>query len=607
MISTLLILPVSAGLIILSIPGKFKKVSGWFAVSAMSANLLAACSLIGRDVIYSVPWAGYGIDFSIRLDNLSALVITAVAAVSFLVSIYSVAFLRDKNNSGKFFAYLLISLSMINGAVASDNLVLMLFFWEGLLITLFAMIMTGGGNAYKTAVKALVLIGISDLCMMSGIGIAGHIAGTLTMSQMRLCGGPHCGIAFLLLALGAIAMAGVMPFHSWIPDAAADADLPFMAVMPAALGELLGAYFLIRICFEIFSLMPGSWMSALLMLLGSVTIILAAAMALVQYDYKKSLSYIAVSQAGYVIFGIGIGTAFPPGIAGVWFLMLNYALFTCCLFLTAGAVERGTGTTDIRKLGGLAKKFPVTSACFIVSAFALLTVSPLLEFFFPWLSFQGARIGSVILYSMTAAGSFLTAAALLKLGHSVYFGGLREEHKNLKEAPALMLAPMMLLSIACILLLWLFNPLPIFKVITSALDSGGSRFDISNSVPIISITALAMLAAALINHIIGVKKSGSAAGAADHIRHAPGLSFIYDGAEKKFFDPYEIGMKFVNLASVILFGIDRVIDRFYQSLIVNVTYALTGLIRKFHNGDYSTYLSWSLSGFIIILIYELSK
>ena len=119
------------------------------------------------------------------------------------------------------------------------------------------------------------------------------------------------GLALVLLMIGAISKAGAMPFHSWIPDAAVDAPLPFMAILPASLEKLLGIYFLARISLDLFELTPDSWVSTLLMIVGAVTILLAVMMALVQKDYKRLLSYHAISQVGYMI--LGIGTALPIG------------------------------------------------------------------------------------------------------------------------------------------------------------------------------------------------------------------------------------------------------------------------------------------------------
>ncbi len=598
----LILLPLIAGLLIFALPKSIRKITGFFALAVTLAGLVFAVILFNKNIIYSIPWAGFGIEFSLRLDHFSSFIILAVASFCFLITLYSVTFMKNKNHSGQFFAYLLISLAMTNGAVMANNLVVMLFFWEGLLVTLFAMIAIGNKTAFKTAVKALVLVGISDLCLMVGIGLAGHLAGTLTMSDIGLNLDSAGGLAFIFLMIGAISKAGSMPFHSWIPDAAVDADLPFMALFPAALEKLLGIYFLARISLEMFKLTPASWISTLMMIIGSITIIFAVMMALIQKDYKRLLSYHAISQVGYMI--LGIGTAVPIGIVGGLFHMINHAMYKSGLFLTGGAIERQTGTTDLKKLGGLGSKMPITFGVFIVAAASISGVPPFNGFFSKELIYDGALERGVIFYIIAVAGSFFTAASFLKLGHSVYVGKIRDEYRSVKEAPVTMLVPMIVIALICILF-GVYNPLPLNYLIQPILGErlleGHNYSGFPSNIMIVVITVVVLIAAFL-NHLYGVKKSGSGLGAADHIHHAPGLSWIYDKAEKRYFDPYDIVSKTVGFISKIFFKVDRAINWFYDVFIVKVTYFFTGVIKKLHNGHYAMYLSWSLIGTVIIII-----
>ena len=266
--------------------------------------------------------------------------------------------MKGKDYLRQFFGFLLITLAMVNGAVLANNLVLMLFFWEGLLVTLFAMIMTGGKESFKTAVKALVLNGIADLCLMAGIGMLWFL-NNHQMTMDVIAGNPIATdsmlgvMAFIFMMTGATAKAGSMPFHSWIPDAAIDAPLPFMAFLPAALEKLLGIYFLPAFALT-FSLKSRQCDEHCLNDFGSVTILLAVMMALIQSNYKRLLSYHAISQVGYMI--LGIGTCIPVGIIGGIFHMINHAMYKSGLFLTGGSVEKQAGTTDLKELGGLGEK-----------------------------------------------------------------------------------------------------------------------------------------------------------------------------------------------------------------------------------------------------------
>ncbi len=385
--STLLLpilVPLIAGVITLLLrrrgEGKMSSPREIVALATTLFTLVLAAVLYNHDKTFSLPWAGFGMEFLLRLYHFSSFILLAAAGFSFLVVLYCVSFMRSKEHTNQFYAYLLLTQAFVNGAVLADNLVLMLFFWEGLIGTLFGMIALGGGrNAFKTAIKALIIVGISDLCLMIGIGLAGHLAGTLTLSQMHLPMTPLASMAFVFMMIGAISKAGSMPFHSWIPDAAVDAPLPFMAFLPASLEKLLGIYLLARISLDLFQLTANSWISVTMMIIGSLTILLAVMMALVQKDYKRLLSYHAISQVGYMV--LGIGTCVPIGIIGGLFHMINHALYKSCLFLTGGAVEKQTGTTRLADLGGLVRAMPVTFGCFAIAACAISGVPPLNGFF----------------------------------------------------------------------------------------------------------------------------------------------------------------------------------------------------------------------------------
>ena len=259
--------------------------------------------------------------------------------------------------------------------------------------------------------------------------------------------------------IGAISKAGSMPFHSWIPDAALDAPLTFMAFVPAALEKLLGIYFLARDLPRLLrhrARAPG--FSLLMMIVGCATIILAVGMALVQKNYKKLLSYHAISQVGYMI--LGIGTALPVGIVGGLFHMINHAMYKSGLFLTAGSVEKQAGTTDLEKLGGLARRMPVTFACFLVTAASISGVPPFNGFFSKELVYDGALERGWIFYALALLGSFLTAASFLKLGHAAYLGqALARRTRRSRKRPGRCSCPMLAIAALCVLF-GVYNPCP---------------------------------------------------------------------------------------------------------------------------------------------------
>jgi NADH-quinone oxidoreductase subunit L len=398
------------------------------------------------------------------------------------------------------------------------------------------------------------------------------------------------------MMIGAIAKGGSMPFHTWIPDAAIDAPLPFMAILPGCLEKLLGIYLLARITMDMFKITAGSWMSMLLMIIGAVTIVLAVMMALIQKDYKKLLSYHAISQVGYMI--LGIGTCLPAGIIGGLFHMINNALYKNCLFLTAGSVEKQTGTTNLNKLGGLWSKMPITAVCFLITAASISGVPPFNGFFSKEMIYGAALERHPIFYIAAILGSFLTAASFLKLGHAAYFGKRAAENENVKESSLPMLVPMIVIAGLCVFF-GLYNKFAVSYFLAPIL--AGQEFTEQTSRLLIALTAI-VLVAAILHHIIGAKVNGGGVKAADHIHHAPVLSGIYDRAEKRFFDPYEWGLKIVSIASNILFFLDRAVDWIYDGLTVTLAYGVSGIIKRLNTGNYSLYIIWSLLGGLIILV-----
>ncbi|MCL2817972.1 MAG: hypothetical protein FWD39_06275 [Clostridiales bacterium] len=573
---------------------------------AAAGNLALAASLLGKNMAVSypwLPWFGSGIDFALKADSLSSFIVFAAAAFAFLVSVYSLAFLKGKRYGGGFIFYLLITMALVNGAVLANDLVVMLFFWEGLLITLFGMILLSGRKKFPTAVKALTLNGIADLCLLLGVAITGWVAGTFNMDGVQNLNIENMAVlGFVMMMLGAIGKAGSMPFHSWIPDAAEDAPLPFMAILPAALEKLLGIYLLARITLELYNLQPHTSMSTLLLTIGAVTIVLAVSMALIQKDFKRLLSYHAISQVGYMI--LGIGTALPIGIVGGLFHMLNHAVYKSCLFLTGGAVERQAGTTDLKKLGGLGKYMPVTTVCFLIAAASISGLPPFNGFFSKELIFDAAWESGMIFYVAAALGAFLTAASFLKLGHVAFFGKPSSgELKKTKEAPWPMLLPMLVLAGACVLF-GVGNALPLKAWIQPAVAAGqdfsGLLPQNSHSWLLVGIS-LGVLLLAVINHRVGVKLSGSSLGASDHIRHAPLLRSVYHLAERRFFDPYEIFIFTAKIFARLAYGIDRAINWVYDVFFVRLGALIARALKRAALGTQTSNIVWSLIGLVVII------
>jgi len=602
----MIVLPAVFAIVVLGLPKKSYFGKATIFLVATAIDLLLALSLfMGEEMTMLLPWAGFELNLSLRLYDFSQLMLLAAGVFAFLVGLYSISFLRGKEIGGQFFFYYLITLALVNGAFLANNMVIMLFFWEGLLVTLFGMIIIGNKEKTAPAMKAIVLNGVADLLLMLGIAATCIQAGTMTMDAISNVPLEGLGVlGFVCMMLGAAGKAGSMPFHSWIPDASQQAPLPFMAILPAALEKMLGIYLLARIAMDFFDFQHGSVLSIVMMSLGAITIVLAVAMALIQKDMKRLLSYHAISQVGYMI--LGIGTAVPVGIVGGLFHMVNHVIYKCCLFLTAGSIEKQTGTTDLNKLGGLARYMPVTAICFIIAALSISGVPPFNGFFSKELVFDAALESGIIFYIAALLGAFLTAASFLKLGHAAFFGKMRlpenVKEDDLRESPGAMLLPMIILAALCVFFgLGNAFPLSAIQPLLGSIMDGVSYAGWPHSWTLVLIS-VGVLLLAVANHFFGYRRTGDGLKAVDHIHYCPGLHQIYNAAEKHYFDPYNIISALFRFVAFICFCIDRTINWIYDKLFVHIVKGGTTALSEFNTGSTSKYISWVFVGFVFLLL-----
>ncbi len=573
------------------------------AVAASLLNLIFAFSLyFGEEFSVKFPIAPYGFELAFNTNKYAAFFAAFTALIFLLISVYTVAYLKKLKYGGLYLFYLYISIAMINGAILSDNLGMMLFFWEGLLCTLAGILLINNQLNPKTAVKALTISGLADLLLMLGIIVTGSQAGTMNISEIGALPITGVGIAgFLCLMLGALGKGGCMPFHTWIPNAAKDAPTVFMAAFPSALEKILGMYLAARIVLDIYDYVPGGTMSMIITSLGMITIVGAVAMALIQKDMKVLLSYHAVSQLGYMV--LGVGTGLPIGIVGGLFHMVNHVIYKSGLFMVSGMVEKATGTTDLHLVSGLRKKMPVTTVCFIVFALSIAGFPGFNGFFSKELVFDAALETNVVFYIGAVLGAFLTALSFLKLGRSLFFGELKlpKGIKEIKRPQIGMLAPVSVLAVLCVLF-GVWNALPLDHFLVPALGFTEEHFSGWPHSIVLVLISVAALLLAFLDHTYGYKKTGSALKAADHIHYAPVLKTIYASAEKGRFDMYNgiaaaVGA-FAAACTKLEHGISWIYDKGVPGLVDGVGQAL----HRFDNGRLSRYLWLAVGGVGLILV-----
>ncbi len=584
-------LSILAGLMCLLVPRKIKGVAETLSVIVSLITFVITVKLFNVEIISGL----------FLLDKLSRFIILGIGLFGFLIALYSLKYMSGRNNLRDYYAYLMITIGASIGAVLSNHFILLLVFWGVLGLTLYMLINIGGPDASAAAKKAFVIIGGSDVIMILGLAIIWGMGRSYLVIENGIRISMNSGmaiLAFICLAIAAFAKAGAMPLHTWIPDCAEKAPVPVTAFLPASLDKLVGIYFLGRISMNMFEMNKA--MGNMLLIIGAITIVAAVMMALVQHDFKKLLGYHAISQVGYMILGIGTGN--PIGIAGGLFHMLNNVIYKSCLFLGCGAVEKKTKTTDLDKLGGLARFMPVTFVTFVIAALAISGVPPFNGFVSKWMIYQGiielGKDGSKMwLVWMVAAmfGSALTLASFMKLIHAVFLGQ-REEKEKPKEVSFIMWLPMVVLAALCVIFGVAAFQVPLKNFILPAVPGvTGDSFTGLFSPGLVTLMLLLGIILGLIIYLLsnlkGIREDStpyiggeilpeeSRVTGVDFYRTVQDFGIfkrIYGLAEKKMFDIYEVG-------KIVLFYI---ID----------------ILKHMHSGLLSSYVSWVIAGVLILLV-----
>ena len=585
-----------AGLFILLIPKRFRKVAEFFSLITSIYLFISAI----RIFFVSPINAGY-----LYVDGLSRFIVLAIGLFGFLVTLYSMRFMSSYKDVSLYYTYIIWTIGASILAAISNNIILLLVSWGFLGFTLYGLINISGPKAASVSKKTFIIIGGSDSLMILGFGLIWLITKSLNLSDMKIdINTPLAFWAFLLIAIGAFAKAGAMPFHTWIPETAQEAPISVTAFLPASLDKLLGIYLLARLALNVFIL--NSFTYAILMIVGSITIIAAVMMALVQHDFKKLLGYHAVSQVGYMVLGIGTGN--PIGIAGGLFHMLNHAIYKCCLFLSAGNVEYKTKTSELDNLGGLSKIMPITFFTTLVASCAISGIPPFNGFFSKWMIYQGliekGKSGGVLwIICLVAAmfGSGLTLASFIKLIHAIFLGTPSKDQRTKSrearnEVSWQMWIPAVILSALCIVFGIFAYKIPLRYFIVPALNTGLSFI---GTWPSLKATLFLLIGLAIgviiyfLGNFKGVRVSESYIGGEqiqedmrlsgtefyNTIEEIGLLKFIYKKAESGVFDIYEQGKS-------IVFGIG-------------------GFFQYLHNGILPTYLVWTLLGMIGLFLFFL--
>ncbi len=411
-----------------------------FPVAALAILFQQSAQVQERvPILFGFDWIpSFGVRFAFRLDGLSFGFAFLILAIGALVVLYSGGYMPKGSKRGRFFAYILMFMGAMLGLVLSDDLITLFVFWELTSITSFLLI---GFNfekeaARRGAMQALVITGGGGLALLAGLLLIRESTGLTSLSA--LLEQPDAvkalsiyGPALVLILLGAFTKSAQMPFHVWLPNAM-EAPTPVSSYLHSATMVKAGIYLLMRL----FPVMGGTpaW-ETILPIFGGVTLVVAALLAIRQSDIKLMLAYTTVASLGLLVMLIGIGSELAIEAAVLY--LFAHSLAKACLFMVAGSIDHSAGTRDIRALGGLARKMPMTFAAAVLGAAAMGGLPPLFGFLAKeevYAATATADLTGVLTTAAAVAGNALMFAVALIVAIKPFAGtmpsGLRKAHES---------------------------------------------------------------------------------------------------------------------------------------------------------------------------------
>jgi len=487
----IILLPLVLGTTLVSWLKQFSR--GVTALGAIGVSLSSFLLLLSQapaifdGAVMTQTWSWLpqlGIDFSFRLDSLGLLFALLISGIGTLIYIYAYYYLNPKNSLSKLYLLLMLFMAAMLGISLSNNLIILLVFWE--LTSISSFLLVGYWSNYEAAQRgsrmALTITGMGGLAMLGGFVLLGQITGTYQLDQIltmtEQIQSHHLFVpTLLLILLGAFTKSAQFPFHFWLPNAMA-APTPVSAYLHSATMVKAGLFLVARLL-PIFA--GAALFHNIVTFVGLFTLCMAAFFAIFKEDLKGLLAYSTISHLGLIMCLLGIGS--PLAVAAAIFHIINHATFKAALFMIAGIIDHESGTRDLRKLSGLWQLLPFTATLTMITAASMAGV-PLTngflskEMFFTELvaSLSGPlMVGSAIV--ATLAGIFAVAYSI-RLVHGVFFDGPLGKQVPNKDAhePAFgMRAPATLLAILCILV-GLLPALLVEKIVNSTTQATTQNF-----------------------------------------------------------------------------------------------------------------------------------
>lgn len=381
---------------------------------------------VSKAVVISLPAGTVFGDFTFVTDGLGVFLTIIATVIGSLAVIFSTSYMHGEAQLGRYYAFVLFFIGAMAGLVLTSNMLLMFFFWEITALCSYALISFNNDDpkAVRGGIKALIITSVGGVGLLLGALLIFVYTGSMSYTAL-LDGNVVLPVGILaVLAFGfliaAAAKSAQFPFQTWLPDAM-EAPSPISALIHAATMVNAGVYLLARF-YPVFKDVPY-WREAV-MVVGVLSALMAAIMALVSTDLKRVLAYSTVSQLGYMVYAIGAGSVFASQ-----FHLFSHSIFKALLFLAAGAVIHSVGTRDMTLMGGVGKKLPFVKWVFIVGALALAGIPVLNGFWSKEMILEaGLKGGSVVYYSVMVFVAGLTALYTIRAVWMVFYGEPRSEY-----------------------------------------------------------------------------------------------------------------------------------------------------------------------------------
>jgi len=465
-----ILLPLLAGTLLTGWSGsrpaaQQSSLTAWLAGAVTAASftllLMQLPAVMAGEVLQSfIAWVPeIGLNLGLRLDGLSLMFALLITGIGLLIVLYAHFYLGVDDPVGKFYSTLMLFMAAMLGIVLSDNLLLLVVFWELTSISSFLLVgfWKHRADARAGARMALAITGGGGLALLGGFVLLGQIAGTYELSQMlgqgaRIQADPRYPAALILILVGCFTKSAQFPFHFWLPQAMA-APTPVSAYLHSATMVKAGLFLLARLT----PVIGGTDLFiGIVTTTGLVTVAFAAFIAIFKHDLKALLAYSTISHLGLVTFLIGLGS--PLAAVAAIFHILNHASFKAALFMLAGIVDHETGTRDMRQLGGLWQLMPWTATLAMVAAAAMAGV-PLFNGFISKEMFLTEAVAFVqtggwrwLVPALATLAALCSVAYSARLVHDVFFNGAPRDLPNAHphEPPLGMKAPVALLAAVCV-------------------------------------------------------------------------------------------------------------------------------------------------------------